>query len=158
MGLDCSHNAWHGAYSAFMRWRKKIAQVAGIPPLQLMEGFYFRLDGSEGLATLYHGPQTGKPHFGDGSAPLFADIDAALPIKWEALAPSPLHALLAHSDCDGEIEAGECAKIADALEAIIPLLPDEDAGGHIGNWRQKTALFVSGLRAAATDESPLLFR
>ena len=28
MGLDCSHNAWHGAYSAFMRWRQKLADVA----------------------------------------------------------------------------------------------------------------------------------
>lgn len=38
MGLDCSHNAWHGAYSAFMRWRIKLAEVAGLPPLEFMEG------------------------------------------------------------------------------------------------------------------------
>ena len=44
MGLDTSHNAWHGAYSAFMTWRKKIAHLAGFPPLELMEGFYYEND------------------------------------------------------------------------------------------------------------------
>jgi len=39
MGLDISHNAWHGAYSAFMRWRMKIAEVSGLPDLNKMEGF-----------------------------------------------------------------------------------------------------------------------
>lgn len=42
MGLDTTHNAWHGAYSAFMRWRTEIARVAGYPPLSLMEGFFER--------------------------------------------------------------------------------------------------------------------
>ena len=27
MGLDCSHGCWHGAYSAFMRWRAKLART-----------------------------------------------------------------------------------------------------------------------------------
>lgn len=40
MGLDTTHGCWHGAYSAFMRWREKLAEVAGLPPLMLMEGFY----------------------------------------------------------------------------------------------------------------------
>jgi hypothetical protein len=33
MGLDTTHDCWHGAYSAFMRWRRKLAEVAGYPPL-----------------------------------------------------------------------------------------------------------------------------
>jgi len=56
MGLDISHGCWHGAYSAFMRWREKISQVAGLPPLALMEGFYEPLDNHTlNLPTLYHG-------------------------------------------------------------------------------------------------------
>lgn len=39
MGLDTSHGCWHGAYSAFMRWRRMIAQCAGFPPLDSMEGY-----------------------------------------------------------------------------------------------------------------------
>lgn len=38
MGLDTSHGCWHGAYSAFMRWRIEIARCAGIE-LQEMAGF-----------------------------------------------------------------------------------------------------------------------
>ena len=39
MGLDVSHDAWHGAYSSFMRFREKLAKIAGFPPLQKMKGF-----------------------------------------------------------------------------------------------------------------------
>lgn len=39
MGLDVSHDAWRGAYSAFMRWRQHVAEKAGLPPLMTMEGF-----------------------------------------------------------------------------------------------------------------------
>ena len=39
MGLDTSHDCWHGAYSSFMQWRKAIAKAAGYPALKEMEGF-----------------------------------------------------------------------------------------------------------------------
>jgi len=39
MGLDTTHGCWHGAYSAFHRWRAGLANAAGIP-LDLMEGYY----------------------------------------------------------------------------------------------------------------------
>lgn len=156
MGLDCSHNAWHGAYSAFMRWRKKIAEVAGLPPLELMEGFYMPLSSTG--ATLYHGLNTNKPAWGPDSMPFFADLDIRLPIRWECLKPSPLHELLYHSDCDGEIPTDRCGAIADALEVLIPMLPDEDGGGHVRNWRKTTQQFVDGLRDAAAKGEALLFR
>lgn len=38
MGLDISHGAWHGAYSAFNRYRTEIARQIGIH-LNSMEGF-----------------------------------------------------------------------------------------------------------------------
>jgi hypothetical protein len=156
MGLDCSHNAWHGAYSAFMRWRQKLSEVAGLPPLELMEGFYAPLSAGM-LPTLYHGPGTRAGAFGQDSRPYLADIDERLPIKWECLNPSPLHELLYHSDCEGEIAPDRCGPIADALEALIPLLPDEEASGHIVHWRAKTQQFVDGLRAAAAAGEPLDF-
>lgn len=158
MGLDCTHDAWHGAYSAFMRWRRMIATAAGLPPLDLMEGFYCKLDGSDGPPTLYHGASTNKPALGADSRPHLAGIDERLPIKWSALDPSPLHELLYHSDCEGEIAADRCVLIASALEAVIPMLPDIVTEGHIGNPREKTAMFVAGLRLAAQNEEPLLFR
>ena len=153
MGLDCSHNAWHGAYGAFMSWRKMVAKVAGLPPLELMEGFYEPLDSS--APTLYHGIRTNEPQM--SGRPYLGNIDERLPISWDVLKPSPLHELLCHSDCDGEIPAERCGAIADSLETLITLMPDEDVGGHIGNWRTKTQQFVTGLRAAKEANEPLWF-
>ncbi len=157
MGLDCSHDAWHGAYSAFMKWRTKLSELAGLPPIELMEGFYQPLDAT-GLPTLYHGIETRRPAYGDDSAPYMARLDSLLPIKWACLKPDPLHELLFHSDCDGEIPAANCAAIADSLEKLLPLLPKEDQNGHIGNWRNKTQKFIDGLRKAAAANEPLEFR
>lgn len=39
MGLDTTHDCWHGAYSAFGRWRRLICQVAGLGDLNDYEGF-----------------------------------------------------------------------------------------------------------------------
>lgn len=39
MGLDTSHDCWHGAYSAFSRFRRKIAEVAGYGPMDDYRGF-----------------------------------------------------------------------------------------------------------------------
>lgn len=39
MGLDTTHGAWNGAYSAFMRWRKKIAELCGLGDLSQFEGY-----------------------------------------------------------------------------------------------------------------------
>lgn len=39
MGLDTTHDCWHGAYSRFMQWRIELAKAAGMPPLRDMRGF-----------------------------------------------------------------------------------------------------------------------
>jgi hypothetical protein len=146
MGLDCSHDAWHGAYSAFMRWRNKLAEVAGLPPLQLMEGFFVKGEYTDPFRTLAREyPESAENFY------------ACLPIKWDALKPDPLYYLLYHSDCDGHIPPGRCKRIAGRLEQLLPLLPDEDDGGHIGSWKEKTQTFIDGLRAAAAANEPLEF-
>jgi hypothetical protein len=151
MGLDCSHGAWHGAYSAFGRWREKIAEVAGLPPLDLMEGFYSPLKGKSGygVPTLYCGPHEPTDSL--------LRLDSLLPIKWESLKKDKLHILLNHSDCDGDIHWKHCGAIADRLEELLPLLPDEQAGGHIGYWKEKTQTFIDGLRRAAAAKENLEF-
>ena len=110
MGLDTTHDCWHGAYSAFHRWRTKLAEVAGLPPLDSMTGF-------------------------GGSR------------SWDE--SDPLTKLLSHSDCDGEIASADCDPLADRLTELLPLLPEGDGGGHIGDWREKTQRFIDGLRRAA---------
>lgn len=130
MGLDTTHGCFHGAYSAFGRWRDKLAEVAGLPPLDLMEG-YFDWKG------IY------KPNIPETTA-------QRLPIKWDALRPDPpLHFLLFHSDCDGEIPPEMCGPLADRLAELLPLMPDESGGGHLWNYRGVTQIFIDGLRLAA---------
>ena len=40
MGLDTSHGCWHGAYSAFTRWRHELARVAGYQVVRLEGQFH----------------------------------------------------------------------------------------------------------------------
>lgn len=135
MGLDTSHNCWHGSYPAFMRWRSALAAAAGLPPLGLMEGFCDRKTFPE----------------------LPSYISARLPISWDAVhCPAPLAELLTHSDCGGTITAASCGPMADALEALLPKLHG-DLGGHVGNVWEKTMIFIDGLRRAAAKGETVRF-
>ena len=153
MGLDCSHGAWHGGYSSFMRWRQAVAHAAGMPPLEMMEGFHVPLGSGieHGVPTLYVSSPTEQDKW------RMSRLDEFLPIRWEALVPDPLHVLLSHSDCDGEIAHELCGPIADRLEAILPNMPEGDGGGHIRDWRETTQQFIDGLRLAAERKEPLDF-
>lgn len=140
MGLDTSHNCWHGAYSAFHRWRCELARAAGLPPLDLMEGFD---EVSNPMSPLFFAYQSALKD-GFHTTPFWRSI----PISWECLKPDALYILLHHSDCEGEIEWQVCAAIADSIEKLLPNLPQGDGAGHIGNWQCKTQQFIDGLRAA----------
>lgn len=152
MGLDISHGAWHGAYSAFMTWRIKIAEVAGFPPLELMEGFYDKERNNPLVLLNYKYPNGDELEMST-----LRRIEKRLPIKWGLFENHPLVPLLTHSDCDGDISYGNCKRIADALEKLLPLLPDENGGGHIGNWRDKTQQFIDGCRLAYSKKQKLGF-
>lgn len=151
MGLGVSHDCFRGAYSAFMRLRQAIAAAAGLPPLQLMDGYY-----EEGAIV---------PRF------LFSDEEKAgdfskhptlgkLPIKWDYFETDPLVTLLTHSDCEGEIAAADCEPLAARLEELLPKL-GSDGGGHleaVGGVRGATELFIAGLRRAAAAGEDVEFR
>jgi hypothetical protein len=131
MGLDTSHDCWHGAYSAFSRWRDKLAEVAGYgmqdpTPEEQAQGFhrqYVALEWSGIEETNFQG-------------------------EWTRTPSDPLIVLIAHSDCDGVIHPEQAGPLANRLEELLPLLPDESGGGHIGHWRGKTQGFIDGLREA----------
>lgn len=148
MGLDTTHGCWHGAYSAFHRWRVEVAKAAGIP-LELMEGHWgyspYQKDISE-IVAKHATPGAFSPDPGGGfvatreslmtslSAVMAKDQDLVamqavledilpyLPLKWESLRPDPIHILLYHSDCDGSIASADCGPIADSLKKLLPKL------------------------------------
>ena len=154
MGLDTTHKCWHGTYSTFMRWREKIAELAGLPPLQLMEGFYTPFSEEMlDLPTLYY-----RGYHEKVKGPCGIDrIDQQLPIKWECLKPSPLHFLLYHSDCEGKIPWKRCKSIAKELEKLLPKFSDEDAESNIINLKEKTQTFINGLRLATNKKENVEF-
>lgn len=153
MGLDTTHDCWHGPYSAFMRWRQAVAEAAGIPPLMLMEGFFERngyMDPFRDLARQW--PDTAETYY------------RGLPIPWDALKSSPLHVLLSHSDADGTIAAADCAPLADALEELLPRMgPDRevrDPAAHRAMYDglvAATRRFIAGLRLAASQGEDVEF-
>lgn len=120
MGLDTTHDCWHGAYSSFHRWRAKIASVIGVN-LDSMEGFC---------------KTGGRP--------------------WSLLGDDVIVKLLNHSDCDGELPHDICGPLADRLEGLLPHLLG-DGGGHIGNYQEKTKMFIDGLRRAAKAKENVEF-
>ena len=127
MGLDTTHGCWHGAYSAFYRWRGALARSAGI------------------------GERTFTWHGRDRQE---ADIDwesiteANLAGEWNECPDDPLIILIAHSDCDGLIMHEHTIALAERLEELLPALTGMDLGGHVGNVVEKTQTFIDGLHCA----------
>lgn len=151
MGLDVSHDCWHGAYSAFMRWRMKLAEVAGIP-LPFMDMFYFPGDV---LMDPFYWQRTSKDEFSQRKA---EEVDRFLPLPWTLFDGDPLVHLLRHEDDRGHLDQEVLRPLANRLEELLPKLPDEDGGGHVRNWRVTTQRFIDGLRRAADAGERVEFR
>lgn len=128
MGLDISHNCWHGAYSAFSRWRQEIAKIAGYSVWNVEQKYC-----TMPTIMLDWGHVTGENLMGE----------------WENTPTDPLIILFAHSDCEGKIDPKDAIPLANRLEELLPKLPREKDLGHIGDWGEKTKLFINGLRIAA---------
>jgi len=166
MGLDVSHDCFHGAYSAYYSLRQEWAKAAGLPPLSLMEGFYenpetehvfmspFTLTYLESKAYVL----AGNREMTQSYRAIKREVLDYLPIQWRCLRPSPLFMLLRHSDCEGFIEAKYCASIAGSLEKLLPSLPDGGTNGHIWDWKEVTQKWIDGLRLAAKKKQKVTFR
>lgn len=142
MGLDTTHNAWHGSYSSFNSFRERIAKHLGIP-LLFMEGFYE--EGSiigDPLSMIKIACQNNQ----FGAAGQLNKIRQVLPIKWESLKPMAIHSLLHHSDCDGSLSPEECLGIAEDIKTIISEVENNNLDdSYFINKLQK---FESGCRLA----------
>ena len=153
MGLDTTHDCWHGAYSAFMRWRTAVAKAAGIP-LLLMDGFHRC---PEPLAMEWAEKQKGETYWATALHRWCKEVDGLLPLSWDLYKGDPIVTLLSHSDCDGHILPQDCGPLADRLDGLLPALEkmdrDEDSGGHVargGGYAGCARTFVAGLRHASS--------
>ena len=131
MGLHTSHGCWTGSHHAFNDWRRAIAKAAGLPPLDLMNGFFDLRNAKtqEALAQCQ---------------------EHTLAIKWSPYEHLPITKLLNHSDCDGVILVEDCEVIADALQRLLPALYKISHANCPWPWiLASTVVFIQGLRDAA---------
>lgn len=140
MGLDTSHDCFHGPYSAFSRWRNAVAEAAGymVIPIKWPDMGY-----ETNSVLIDWGHIEEKNYAGE----------------WDEIPVDPLIILIAHSDCDGVIKPEHAGPLADRLEEILPKLTDE-GGVHIGalgGMSGVTEKFIAGLRAAASSNEPVDF-
>lgn len=131
MGLDTSHGCWHGAYSAFSRFRQLLAEAAGYDIVQDKHYRYADLQWDQFTEENLQG-------------------------EWDRYPEDPLIVLLAHSDCDGYIDPDIAPHLADRIEDLIPELPDWGAG-HLYNPRAQAKRFAEGLREAASKKEQVQF-
>lgn len=109
MGLDTTHDCWHGPYSYFDEWRGVVAKAAG----RVWD----------------------KATFARNKLVLYG--------LWiEDRYDDPLDVLFEHSDCDGIIMPDDAAKLADALERLLPKIDGDD-------YQAETERFINGLREAS---------
>ncbi len=142
MGLDTTHDAWHGAYSAFSRWRDTLAEAAGYT--------FHEIEYGRRLVDLdWGGIEAVIGHDLLGRWP-------RIPARHDGT-PDPLILLLAHSDCEGELQVEFHDPLAERLEGLLPKLEGKEGGGHIGSYVEKTEQFIAGLRRAAAANEPVGF-
>lgn len=124
MGLDTSHDCWHGPYSAFSRWRDRLSRAAGYWVERIG-------DNTVSSAVIDWGHTQEKNLVGE----------------WDTAPADPLFYLIVHSDCDGVIHPQHGALLADRLEELLPLLEPDDEKFTGVRWQ--TRRFIEGLRHAA---------
>ncbi len=173
MGLSVSHDCWSSTYGTFTEWRRMLARAAGLPPLDMMEG-YFREFAFEDDAfndeVPAHGSwlnqrswyvEIGKEKLPIGVSrslsPAMRESLCHLPLKWDYFKDDPLVLLLRHSDCDGIIEHEHCAPLAKRLlgllDAVATVGATRRAWGRLTPWgaewpRERTKQFAEGLMRA----------
>jgi hypothetical protein len=143
MGLDTTHDAWHGSYGAFSVWRKDIAVAAGI--IGPDDSLYPR--------SSYDVKRGVKDSPIDW---LFWDTQTDYYGKWKKDPEDVIWVLLAHSDCEGHIKKRFLRPLADRLEALVPQVDGQD-WQYTDYMSTRTQRFVNGLRLAAADGQKLRF-
>lgn len=125
MGLDTTHDCWHGSYGAFNRFRDALAEAAGYTIKEYGRGYItVDLDWDRFEQKNFYG-------------------------EWDSPPEDPLLILIVHSDCEGVISAAHAPFIATRLEQLAPKLSEEGAG-HLYNPRAQAMQFATGLREAAS--------
>lgn len=130
MGLDTSHNCWHGGYGSFNAWRNKLAELAGYP-LVKDEGHMVPSNIAWNSITSEH-----------------------LNGEWESIPSDPLLILICHYDCEGKIDKAHTKILAERLVELLPLMKDFEENQF---FEGKTLQFINGLLEAHANKEDVEF-
>lgn len=115
MGLDVSHDCWHGSYHLFDAFRQRLKQAAAV--------YYFRrLAGSEPEPK----DANERAAYRDRLRQRYADQAETFRAEY---AQDALAVLIVHSDCDGSIAWADEERLAARLEELAPILAEGEASG-----------------------------
>lgn len=143
MGLSVSHDAFHGAYSSFARFREAIGVAAG---------FTYRKSAS-GLG--YSAAEIDWDSYTEWN---FYGMWDEMPINPITKQPDPLMMLLVHSDCEGFLWRGILDELEARLKGLLPILEKFSAGhGHLPNYAEGVRRFILGCQAACEEGDNLEF-
>jgi len=132
MGLDTTHNCWHGPYSSFCRWREEIAKLAGYA--------VWKVSYDDGMILpcimLDWGHITDENLMGE----------------WDYTPTDPLLFLFAHSDCEGVIHPKQAKLLYESLETLM--ISKENIDLYTS---EKTYNFIEGLKLAVKKNEDIEF-
>lgn len=139
MGLDTTHDCWHGPYTAFLRWRAELHYLL-TADIRGRDGYEEAIRSG---ADVYY--------WSEDPLPLRNVLE-----PYRAQLERVMRMFMTHSDCDGEIAAEDCGPLADALQIIMDrCMP---ARALYDTARPATERFIAGLRAAAEAGEAVEFR
>ena len=129
MGLDTTHNCWHGPYSRFKHFRNHLAQVAGymVAEVKYDDGYI---------------AETVMVDWGHLQRHLAGD--------WDETPEDALLVLIVHHDCEGVIRHAQTQALADRMEELLPDVSED--------WKTRTQEFIDGLRDAHSKGEDVEFR
>lgn len=160
MSMSVSHKCFDGSYGAFTEWRRAVALAAGLPPLDMMEGYYHEREldkiGDPDVDRLsWHedsewfvriGSERIPASISQSLSPAMRRVVRALPLSWDYYRNDPLTVLLTQCDSEGAIEHKHLKPIVERLRDIMPKMPGEDAyAGLRLTVRGRTLQFIEGL-------------
>lgn len=130
MGLDTSHNCWHGPYSAFKRFREDVAAAA-----KEHYGYEPDYDTHPFRAFMGWWDFPHEYHRDDGHHEFSHILDV----------------FFIHSDCDGWIFPQHGGQLADALSELVGYMDAGEPAYRMLTPREALRVFIEGLRDAADN-------
>lgn len=147
MGLDTTHDCWHGAYSGFAMFRETVGRAAGLPYRVANKQYG---DGIRHTLDIDWEQITEAQIAGDWTEP-----PCITRLGYDPPLTDPVLYLLIHSDCDGKLRCKYLKDLKYRLEELVPKFNELAGDGYCEGSLDR---FIKGLGEAITRGDDVSFR